>query len=609
MSEHHISKMPDSPHSRTRPMPEPAAADLQRRRQKMLNLLLGIAVVGGFFTLIPSLTKIVQDPGQIVSEWLFLFAYAVVVMAFLMREIDYHVRLAVPVIAVYLSGGLSVRASGVAGPGVWYLLLGPVLLFPLGGWRMGLSGLVFSALIYVGFGIAHYQGWMTFQTPAPTNLGSLLYFGAIYFLVLLLIGVAQGRFNRAQEETLQTAWQRAAALKESRQQSQRRADELASANRRLQRQSRQFIIAAEVLEATRGITTLGAFLDHVVASVHQRLDDMGVVIVRIYMYEDVLLEDRQARSGRRLRLRAVSEDADASEVSDDVSLLGALSGEQRIPSLVSAVLYSQAPRLSQIGQKGTKQLALPLRFQPAASDIAPGDRESEEIGRGLRAEGVIFLQSTEPEAFREADLDVWQVLADQLSIAIQNISLLQQAQRQIHEMQRLYQRYDQEIWQREGEQRRVFRYAQGEISEEIEKAPPSGAMRTAVRDRHLVVDQDAQSGVARITVPVTVRDAVIGVMNIEKSGESAQWSESQVDLVRMINEQLELALDSARLFEDTQMRAARERLVGDLSSQMRNSVNLEDMLRTAVQELGQRLSLDEVVLELMTEPSGRSNDG
>ena len=609
MSEHHISKMPDSPHSRTRPMPEPAAADLQRRRQKMLNLLLGIAVVGGFFTLIPSLTKIVQDPGQIVSEWLFLFAYAVVVMAFLMRDIDYHVRLAVPVIAVYLSGGLIVRASGVAGPGVWYLLLGPVLLFPLGGWRMGLSGLVFSALIYVGFGITHYQGWMTFQTPDPTNLGSLLYFGAIYFLVLLLIGVAQGRFNRAQEETLQTAWQRAAALKESRQQSQRRADELASANRRLQRQSRQFIIAAEVLEATRGITTLGAFLDHVVASVHQRLDDMGVVIVRIYMYEDVLLEDRQARSGRRLRLRAVSEDADASEVSDDVSLLGALSGEQRIPSLVSAVLYSQAPRLSQIGQKGTKQLALPLRFQPAASDIAPGDRESEEIGRGLRAEGVIFLQSTEPEAFREADLDVWQVLADQLSIAIQNISLLQQAQRQIHEMQRLYQRYDQEIWQREGEQRRVFRYAQGEISEEIEKAPPSGAMRTAVRDRHLVVDQDAQSGVARITVPVTVRDAVIGVMNIEKSGESAQWSESQVDLVRMINEQLELALDSARLFEDTQMRAARERLVGDLSSQMRNSVNLEDMLRTAVQELGQRLSLDEVVLELMTEPSGRSNDG
>lgn len=327
------------------------------------------------------------------------------------------------------------------------------------------------------------------------------------------------------------------------------------------------------------------------------------------MYEDVLLEERQARTGRRLRLRAVSEDADASEVRDDVSQLGALSGEQRIPSLVSAVLYSQAPRLSQIGQKGAKQLALPLRFQPAASDIAPGDRESEEVGRGLRAEGVIFLQSTEPEAFREVDLDVWQVLADQLSIAIQNISLLQQAQRQIHEMQRLYQRYDQQIWQREGEQRRVFRYAQGEISEEIEKAPPSGAMRTAVRDRHLVVDHDAQSSVARITVPITVRDAVIGVMNIEKSGESAQWSESQVDLVRMINEQLELALDSARLFEDTQMRAARERLVGDLSSQMRNSVNLEDMLRTAVQELGQRLSLEEVVLELMTEPGGRSKDG
>ena len=622
MGEHHSSKKLDSPNPRVRStleqspidqemertIPKSVAADLQRWRERMLNILLGIVIAGGCFVLIPSLIEVIQDPEQIVVEWPFFVAYAVAVMIFFMREFDYYLRLTIPVIIIYLAGILTVRATGVAGPGIWYLLLGPVLLFPLGGWRIGLSALVFSALVYVGFGVAHYQGWMAFQIPDPTDIEALLYFGMTYFLILVLIGIAQGMFNRAQEETLRTVGQRAEVLETSRQQSQRRADELASANRQLQRQTQQFNIVADVWEATRGIATLEAFLDHVVESIHQRLVDMGVVSVRVYMYDAALIKDRRGGAGRHLRLRAVSETVDASEVGDDVSLIGALSSEQRIPSLVSAVLYSQAARLSHINQKGMKQLALPLRFQPATSDTAQLDRNSEAV-RGLRAEGVLFLQSSNPEAFHEADLDVWQVLADQLSIAIQNTFLLQQAQRQVREMQRLYQRYDQEIWQREGEQFKIFRYAEGEVSEEIEMVQPSGAMHTAVRDRHLIVDQEAQSGVARITVPITVRDAVIGVMNIEKSGERAQWSESQVDLVRMVNEQLELALDSARLFESTQMRAARERLVGDISSQMRTSVNLEDMLRTAVRELGQRLSLDEVVLELMTESGDRSNGG
>ncbi len=610
MSEQHISEKSDASYPRDQAPPgpaplmsKPAAADLQPRRQQALNILLGIAAIGGFFTLIPSLINVMQDPGQIPAELSYFIAYAMIVMSFLMRDFDYHLRLGLLVMAVYLFGALTVQVAGITGPGVWYLLLGPALLFPLGGWRIGLFALVFSALVYVGLGVTHYQGWMSLQLPDPTEIGSLLYFGAMYLLVLALIGAAQGMFNRAQEATLQTAWQRAEALEVSRRESHQRADELASANRRLQRQSRQFIVAAEVIAATCGITTVEPFLDHVVALIHHRLADIGITSVGLYMYETALSAERQAGIGQRLRLRAVSEGSDASEARAEPSSRDVGLSERRIPSLVSTVLYAQAGRISREGQKGARQLALPLHFQPATFDAGQAARD---VRRGLRAEGVLFLQSLAPEAFHEEDLDAWQVLADQLSIAIQNISRLQQTHHQMRELQRLYQPYDQEIWQRGGEQRKILRYAQGEIVEEVEMAEPARATRVAVRERRLVIDRDTQDGVARITVPITVRDAVIGVMHIEKSGERARWSESQVDLVRMINEQLELALDSARLFESAQMRAARERLVGDISSQMRAATNLEDMLRTAVQELGQRLSLDEVVLEMVAEPGKRS---
>ena len=54
-------------------------------------------------------------------------------------------------------------------------------------------------------------------------------------------------------------------------------------------------------------------------------------------------------------------------------------------------------------------------------------------------------------------------------------------------------------------------------------------------------------------------------------------------------DQLGVAMESARLYQNTQRRAARERLVGDIADRLQRAPDMEMLLQIAVQELNQAL--------------------
>jgi len=69
-------------------------------------------------------------------------------------------------------------------------------------------------------------------------------------------------------------------------------------------------------------------------------------------------------------------------------------------------------------------------------------------------------------------------------------------------------------------------------------------------------------------------------------------------LMSNLVEQLGTALESARLYEDTQRRAARERVVGEVTSRMRETLDMESVMQTAAQEIQKVLGLDRLVVRL-----------
>ena len=101
-------------------------------------------------------------------------------------------------------------------------------------------------------------------------------------------------------------------------------------------------------------------------------------------------------------------------------------------------------------------------------------------------------------------------------------------------------------------------------------------------------------------MPIKVREQVIGVVNFRKHEGDEPWATAEVTLLETLVEQLGTALESARLYQDTQRRAIRERLTGEITSRMRSTLDLETILQTATDEIYQALGLDRVTVRLTT---------
>ncbi len=220
-----------------------------------------------------------------------------------------------------------------------------------------------------------------------------------------------------------------------------------------------------------------------------------------------------------------------------------------------------------------------------------------EIALPLRARskiiGVLDVQSKESRAFTAEDVVVLQAIADQVAVAIANADLLRQVAESVEAERRLYAERSREAWQLFLRQHSELSYSSDEQgTNPFDVWEPR--MQAAVRTGELV-RVDAEQGA--IALPLKVREQVIGVLDGRKP-DGAAWTESELTLLQVLAEQLSVALESGRLYRDTQLRAARERLVGEVSGRIRETLDLETMLRTAAEQMRQALDLEDLIVRL-----------
>ncbi|MDY7077605.1 MAG: GAF domain-containing protein [Chloroflexota bacterium] len=103
-----------------------------------------------------------------------------------------------------------------------------------------------------------------------------------------------------------------------------------------------------------------------------------------------------------------------------------------------------------------------------------------------------------------------------------------------------------------------------------------------------------------IMVPITVGERWFGMVFAGRNEPSA-FAEELVRGYETLTSQAAVALESLRLLGETQRRAARERLIGEITARMRASLDMESVLKTAADEMYQALGLDKVAIRLITE--------
>lgn len=224
------------------------------------------------------------------------------------------------------------------------------------------------------------------------------------------------------------------------------------------------------------------------------------------------------------------------------------------------------------------------------------------LRRGSQVAGVLDVQSTREDAFTDEDLSILAILADQVSLAMENTRLFETTRRSLMEAETLYRQYVQEAWNRLPQEGQLTGY----------RYTPRGAAPVSATGASAAGEAASASGETPtyppLVVPIKLRGETIGNL-IVRSPLMAAWTQDQKELVQAVADRVAFSAENARLFDETSRRAERERLVTEITSRIRSSNDPDEMIRTAVEELRNALGATDIQVISQAVPESTTEHG
>jgi GAF domain-containing protein len=358
-----------------------------------------------------------------------------------------------------------------------------------------------------------------------------------------------------------------------------RTAELTIANNLSERSTRQFQITAQIARLIANIRDVAELLPSIATIISDRF---GYYHVGIFLLDEAkqyaILSAANSEGGRRMlerghRLRV-----------GEISVVGytATTGLARVAvdAGMDAVYFGN-PDLPE----AHSEIALPLKL-------------------GELLIGVLDVQSVEPNAFIQEDIETLTTLADQVAIAIRNAQLFRDTQAAIAESQMLFGNYVNKAWRSalRADPKSGYRFT-GTDPVALEGQLSTPDIRSALESGEIVSHGSRNGrGKAALIVPVKLRNETIGTISVNLP-EGDKLDTDNIDIVRAASERIALALENATLLEESQRRAAKERTIGQISAKIGGLVNIENILQTAIQELGNTLPNTDIAIQFNPENS------
>ena len=230
-------------------------------------------------------------------------------------------------------------------------------------------------------------------------------------------------------------------------------------------------------------------------------------------------------------------------------------------SMVATSIREKSPRISQNTSDEKQRLENPLLPYTRSEVALP-------LIAGDRVLGALNVQSTKTADFGLEVIETMQNMAGQVAIALENAHLFQETQLRIAEMRTIQQQYLVEGWSALSMRKNEMEYSIGESN-----------------------DTNTQKFVA----PINLRDQIIGQISVEGTGD---WTIEQKNLIDAVATQAAIALENARLVNESRQIATRERMLAEINSKIWASTTIDGVLQTAVKELGRRLDASSATIEL-----------
>jgi GAF domain-containing protein len=550
------------------PLLDRERTNLQAVREKILQATLNGALIFGILALLVVI-PVRYKAGDLGLVGLYFLACIWLMVITFGRRLPYTFRTINLLCIDLLLGLVTIINDGVVGNGRIFLIVLPILAGTLVSGKVGFLVLAFTWGLVGGAGYLKVQGlFVDNQTDfnVALNQDSVQWVVAIAAFILVSGSIYSviNSMLRAMQHILEDEKELSADLEAERAQLERRVQ---LRTQELEHRLSQIRTASEISNHVSTIFDIQQLFTDVADMIK---DGLNVDYVGIFSIHD---------TGQTAELIASSGDVEKQTLDPGYKI------PLNANSLIGWSFINQKARIAMESDQNlfkANHLLPQARSEMAVPLIRNRMREqslqSIEGNPGQSCLGAILVYSSRPMAFDTDDLAVIQSIANSLTTAIENANLFNQVKQNLDEIKLLNRQYLRDEWSR-------VQSSYGMLSYTTE-APSQ---------------TEDSKGNQSFTVPLVLREQVIGVLSLEKQvgeGEKFILSQDEQSLVHSVLKEAALALENIRLLEEAQRRAGNERLLSRISQMAQSSKNLESILRTSVQELGKGLGASEALIRL-----------
>lgn len=198
--------------------------------------------------------------------------------------------------------------------------------------------------------------------------------------------------------------------------------------------------------------------------------------------------------------------------------------------------------------------------------------------------GMLDMHSDQPQAFSTQDAAILQSLADVVAISFENNRLINETKSLLAELEINTSTQTQRTWSKlTSRHKPAYQYT------------PAGVRPVFSKDK-----QENENSENRLRVPLILHGLKIGAIKLKKKGIITEWPERERILVEKIADQIALALENSRLVDEAQKSALRDQMIANISTRIRETLDIESVIRTAATELRRVFDLKEAEINIGT---------
>ena len=521
----------------------------ESRRETFLQRFLIIAAVPGVIAVIAGV--LTTDNSILQGIYIGVF---ITLVAIIVTRPPYLIKAGVFVVLPFILGISSMTNAGMRGDSMFFFLAFVTFSALLIGPRISFIAIGLSEFVIITMGYITLNGYYTPLDPlaGTSTLANWTTDSVLHLLISLVVLVGlrmlHENFNQAQEQNKMMV----IALRDSQLELENRVE---TRTKELARKTDQLSASAYVARQTAEIQELDNLLINTVNLIANQFDLYHVGIYLVNERGDyAILQAASSEGGKQLLERGHRL---------DIGLQGMIgfSAAERKPQLVLDVNEDAAFRSIPELPDTRSELSLPLAVR---NNVL----------------GVLDLQSSDAQAFQYEDIEIFQTLADQIAVAVENVRLLSENRLAISQLE----------------------IASGiEVRQNWQTA--SSAQTPAYHYSATGLRQAAKSALTKgknvLEVPLILRGQKIGKISLRRKDEFNNWTPQEETVANELATQTALALDNIRLVEHTRQRAEREHALASIANHIRETLDLDMVLRTSAREIQSTMSLQEVEVRLV----------